>query len=168
MAVAPTSAVVAHLRDMSASRATVLADRYALRGEIGRGGCAMVYEAHDLRLGRLVALKMVKNGARDTQASARLAREARAGAAIAGIPGLLLYLGVWCSVILCFWRGYSIANPPHYRGLCLAAFLASLVFMVSSLTEATFADEEVRQLAMFVWAAGLSVWYKGSTPAVQD
>lgn len=67
---------------MSSSRTTVLAGRYALRGEIGRGGCAVIYEAHDLRLGRIVALKMVKNGARDVQANARLAREARAGAAI--------------------------------------------------------------------------------------
>jgi len=53
-----------------------------LRSEIGRGGCAVVYEAYDLRLGRLVALKMVKQDARDSQAQARLAREARAGAAI--------------------------------------------------------------------------------------
>jgi serine/threonine-protein kinase len=59
-----------------------LADRYVLRGELGRGGCAVVYEAHDTRLGRLVALKMVKSTARDAQANARLAREARAGAAI--------------------------------------------------------------------------------------
>jgi len=63
-------------------RATVLADRYVLRGELGRGGCAIVYEAHDLRLGRIVALKMVKSTARDAQANARLAREARAAAAI--------------------------------------------------------------------------------------
>ena len=67
---------------MSGQRATVLADRYVLRGELGRGGCAVVYEAHDTRLGRLVALKMVKSSARDVQANARLAREARAGAAI--------------------------------------------------------------------------------------
>ena len=60
----------------------VLAGRYALRQEIGRGGCAVVYEAHDLRLGRIVALKLVKTGARDSQAPARLAREARAGAAL--------------------------------------------------------------------------------------
>ena len=72
-----------HLRDVSHdSRATVLAERYVLRGELGRGGCAVVYEAHDTRLGRLVALKMVKSSARDAQANARLAREARAGAAI--------------------------------------------------------------------------------------
>ena len=60
----------------------VLAGRYALRSEIGRGGCAVVYEAHDLRLGRIVALKLVKANARDSQAPARLAREARAGAAL--------------------------------------------------------------------------------------
>lgn len=60
----------------------VLAGRYAIRGEIGRGGCAVVYEAHDLRLGRIVALKLVKVGARDAQAPARLAREARAAAAL--------------------------------------------------------------------------------------
>jgi serine/threonine-protein kinase len=41
-----------------------------------------VYEAHDLRLDRTVALKMIKEGARDLQANARLAREARAAAAI--------------------------------------------------------------------------------------
>lgn len=69
----------------TASRANanvVLAGRYVIRGEIGRGGCAVVYEAEDLRLGRMVALKLVKHGARDAQAPTRLAREARAGGAI--------------------------------------------------------------------------------------
>jgi len=78
---------VAHLRDVALretnnTRSAVLAGRYALRAEIGRGGCAVVYEAHDLKLGRIVALKLVKSNARDNQANARLAREARAGAAI--------------------------------------------------------------------------------------
>src|SRR5262245_34957791 len=85
MSVALHRTVAGHLRDVNSSRdprANVLAGRYALRSEIGRGGCAVIYEAHDLRLGRIVALKMVKNGARDAQANARLAREARAGAAI--------------------------------------------------------------------------------------
>lgn len=69
-------------RSQSGSRTTTVAGRYALLSEIGRGGCAKIYEAHDLRLGRLVALKMVKENARDAQANARLAREARAAAAI--------------------------------------------------------------------------------------
>jgi serine/threonine-protein kinase len=59
-----------------------LAKRYVLRSEIGRGGCAVVYEAYDLRLGRLVALKMVRADARDVHACERLSREARAAAAI--------------------------------------------------------------------------------------
>lgn len=65
-----------------AAQPVVVAGRYALRSEIGRGGCAVVYEADDLRLGRHVAVKVLREGARDLQASARLAREARAGAAI--------------------------------------------------------------------------------------
>jgi len=40
--------------------------------------------------------------------------------------------------------------------------------MVSSLTEATFADEEVRQLMMFIWAAGLSVWYNEPASSEED
>lgn len=67
---------------MGASRTKILADRYVLQAEIGRGGCAIIYEARDLRLGRTVAFKLVKSTARDAQANARLAREARAGAAI--------------------------------------------------------------------------------------
>ena len=82
MRVAHIIGVASQLRDMSGSQGVVLAGRYALRAEIGRGGCAVVYEAHDLKLGRLVALKMVKTNARDAQANARLEREARAGAAI--------------------------------------------------------------------------------------
>jgi serine/threonine-protein kinase len=50
--------------------------------EIGRGGCAVIYEATDMRLNRLVAVKVVRSDARDSRAHARLAREARAGAAI--------------------------------------------------------------------------------------
>lgn len=62
--------------------ARVLAGRYHLRGELGRGGCAIVYEAFDLRLGCLVAIKVIKQEVSDPQASARLAREARAAASI--------------------------------------------------------------------------------------
>jgi eukaryotic-like serine/threonine-protein kinase len=37
---------------------TVLDQRYELVREIGRGGCAVVYEAHDHRLHRVVAIKL--------------------------------------------------------------------------------------------------------------
>src|SRR3982750_4614076 len=36
-----------------------LAGRYAIQREIGRGGMAIVYQAHDLRHDRLVALKVL-------------------------------------------------------------------------------------------------------------
>jgi O-antigen ligase len=84
--------------------------------------------------------------------------------AIAGIPGLLLYLGIWVVVLRYLWRGVRAAQFSGFRrSLSIGALLASVGFMVSSLTEATFADEEVRQLMMFIWAAGLSVWYNEST-----
>lgn len=60
----------------------VIGGRYELLSTIGRGGCAVIYEARDQRLGRLVALKVVKENARDARAPARLAREVRSGAAI--------------------------------------------------------------------------------------
>ena len=53
-------------------------------------------------------------------------------------------------------------DPPvsPTASVAAAALLASLVFLASSVTEATFSDEEPRALLMFVWAAGLTVWYK--------
>jgi len=81
-------------------------------------------------------------------------------AAISGIPGAVLYLTIWVLVIPRFWRAYRNSdNSTHARALSLAAFLASIAFFTSSLTEASFADEEVRQMLMLSWAAGLSVWY---------
>jgi serine/threonine-protein kinase len=58
-------------------------DRYAVTCEIGRGGCAVVYEARDLRLQRVVAIKLLHpKAARDTSAIERLEREGRVAAAI--------------------------------------------------------------------------------------
>jgi len=90
-------------------------------------------------------------------------------AAIAGIPGLLMYLGVWVVVFRYLWRGVRAAQFSGFRrSLSIGALLASIGFMVSSLTEATFADEEVRQLMMFIWAAGLSVWYNEPASSEED
>ncbi len=75
-------------------------------------------------------------------------------AAIAGIPGALIYLGLWGAVLSVLLRTMK-SSPPPGRSFAVAAFIGSVVFFMTSLFEATFADEEVRQLLMFIWAAGL-------------
>lgn len=70
--------------------------------------------------------------------------------AIAGIPGALFFLGIWISVFCYIRRQWKLPSP-----YLAAALTGSVIFLVSSLTEATFADEEVRQMLMFIWAVGL-------------
>jgi O-antigen ligase len=94
-------------------------------------------------------------------------------AAIAGIPGMLMFFGMWIAVMAYLSKGWQTRDKLGWDGsFFLAAMLASLVFFVTSLFEATFADEEVRQLLMFIWAAGLWQWYKGvkheQVPAVKN
>lgn len=56
--------------------------RYEIVGEIGRGGCAVVYEARDRHLDRLVAIKVLRETGSDASDSERLCREARVCAAL--------------------------------------------------------------------------------------
>ncbi|WP_394824463.1 protein kinase domain-containing protein [Pendulispora albinea] len=60
-------------------------ERYTIEAPLGQGGMGCVYRAHDTRLGRRVALKVISDGQRDeradAEANARLLREARAAAA---------------------------------------------------------------------------------------
>jgi serine/threonine protein kinase len=61
----------------------VLSGRYELGGLIGRGGMADVYRGMDTRLGRTVAVKLLRpDMARDPQFQARFKREAQSVAAL--------------------------------------------------------------------------------------
>jgi serine/threonine-protein kinase len=66
-----------------AQEPTLLDDRYALAEVIGRGGMAEVYEAMDTRLGRRVAVKVLRGElARDPSFHVRFRREAQAAASL--------------------------------------------------------------------------------------
>jgi serine/threonine protein kinase len=56
---------------------SMLVNRYELTAEIGRGGCAAVFEAHDHRLGRIVAIKVPLGFTGDSIKTARFERESR-------------------------------------------------------------------------------------------
>ena len=63
---------------------TVLDDRYHIESRIARGGMAKVYLAQDIRLERLVAIKIMHDHlADDTDYAARFIREARHTARLA-------------------------------------------------------------------------------------
>ncbi len=56
--------------------------RYTVTGILGEGGMGVVYAAHDDRLGRPIAIKMIKGSVTDPDAAERMRREARAAAKV--------------------------------------------------------------------------------------
>jgi len=61
----------------------VLSERYEIGDLLGRGGMAVVHAGHDIRLGRQVAIKMLRADlARDPSFHARFRREAQSAAAL--------------------------------------------------------------------------------------
>jgi O-antigen ligase len=103
----------------------------------------------------------IRPEARATRGMAHAHNDPLTVGAVSGIPTALVFLALWVAVLWLLWRGYRRPDiSSAERRLLLASLLGSLVFLIGSTTEATFSDEEVRQLLMFVWAVGLGVWYK--------
>lgn len=69
---------------------TVLADRYELGRQLGRGGMATVYEARDKLLDRAVAVKLLRVDG-DATARRRFAAEARAAASLTHPHAVAVY-----------------------------------------------------------------------------
>jgi serine/threonine-protein kinase len=68
---------------MSTPRSRPIADRYDVLGKIGEGGAAIVYRARDLRLDRIVALKVLREAfGSDPEFRRRFQREARIAASL--------------------------------------------------------------------------------------
>ena len=61
--------------------------RYAVTGLLGEGGMGVVYAAYDDRLGRPVAIKMIKAAVSEPAARDRFQREARSAASV-NHPGI--------------------------------------------------------------------------------
>jgi len=77
-------------------------------------------------------------------------------AAIAGIPGATFFILIWVTLYYHLHQIWQRSDPRSDKRIFAgAATMAGAVFFLTSLTEATFADEEVRQLLMAIWAAGL-------------
>ena len=73
-------------------------------------------------------------------------------AAYAGFPGMIFYLGFWIAIVARMVKLLrSIKENNLIRGVVIGALLASVVFFMTSIYEATFADEEIRLFLMAVW-----------------
>lgn len=80
-------------------------------------------------------------------------------ASLAGLPGMLFFFTIWATLFGYLKSGInSTTRFVGQKRYVYASLVASFAFFVSSMTEATFADEEVRQMLMFIWAFGLFGW----------
>jgi len=102
---------------------------YAIERILGRGGMGVVYLARDLRLGRLVALKVLSDyDLPDTDRTTRFLREARAAAAIRHPNVATIYEAGQCDdqtpfIALEYCEGQNLSNLIRQKALDGPAFL---------------------------------------------
>ena len=53
----------------------------------------------------------------------------------------------------------KIKARNYYKGVAIGLFMATVIFFISSLYEATFADEEIRLFLMAVWGLAFGLEY---------
>jgi serine/threonine protein kinase len=117
---------------------------YQLEEEIGRGGMAVVYRARDVRLGRLVALKVLaQDYAQDESFRQRFIRESRTAAAVdhpniipifdAGEAGGVLYIAMR------YVAGQDVHGLLHSAGPLPVARALGIVGQVASALDAAHA-----------------------------
>jgi serine/threonine protein kinase len=117
---------------------------YRLEQRIGQGGMAVVYQAHDERLGRTVALKVLAPAlAADVGFRQRFIRESRAAAAVddphiipvfeAGEAGSVLFIAMR------YVRGGDVRSLLRRLGTIPAARAAGVVSQVASALDAAHA-----------------------------
>src|SRR5438067_3982588 len=81
--IAPTWRKGAHCVPMRAMQTEVLGERYKLQDPIGRGGMATIYRGQDLRMDRVVAIKVLREVySTDPKFVTRFQREAKAASAL--------------------------------------------------------------------------------------
>lgn len=77
-------------------------------------------------------------------------------AATAGIPGFIFFSAIWVILFRLIFIGLrKNLLISKYKNFMIGGLLGAIAFLITSLTEATFADEEVRQMLMLIWAFGL-------------
>ena len=83
-----------------------------------------------------------------------------------GVPGAVTFIGLWVAFFYSIRARFRRAvMGSQERRVLLLSLIGAVVFLVGSLTEASFSDEEVRAVLMFVWASGLAVAYNNQESA---
>jgi oligosaccharide repeat unit polymerase len=73
-------------------------------------------------------------------------------AAYAGIPGAVFFLAFWAAIAAGLMKLFRILKDRNdMRGMAAGILLGSVGFFMTSVYEATFADEEIRLFLMALW-----------------